>query len=85
MGFLGILGAWVGWLKQGGRSRGRVNPALSGDVAADFRGHVLWHEHDAQAHGLCNTLYGRQAWVALAALDLGQMLRRHARDTRDRF
>lgn len=67
------------------RRVGCVDPALRGDIAAYFRGHVLGHEHDAQAHGLCNALDGRQARIAFAALDLGQMLWRHARGNRDRF
>lgn len=70
---------------QGDCSRGRVDPALRGDVAADFWSHLLWHEHDAQAHGLCYALDGRQAWIAFPALDLRQMLWRHARGTRDRI
>lgn len=85
VGFLGILWARVGWLRQDGRNRGCIDPALHGHVSADFWRHILGYEHDAQAHGLCNTLDGRQAWIAFAALDLRQMLWRHARDTRNRI
>gem|GEM_PF-4057588 len=57
---------------------GGVGAAVVGDIPAQLRRHGFRHDQDSHPHRLGHTLDGRQTRIALAALNLRQMLRRHA-------
>jgi hypothetical protein len=69
----GLAGDWRRCERLGG-----VGAAVVGDVPAQLRRHGLRHDEDGHPHRLRHALDGRQTRIALAALNLRQMLRRHA-------